>query len=272
MKNLPNSILTKKQVKNIIKKNVLLDGVKVDAYIKVRYDDECGNNHNSFAITSTIYESGKKSDKYMVSGGCNHDDIVKVAPELEYLIKWHLMSSDAPLHYISNTLYHARDRENMTLPLGSPTDFKKYLKFKNIPFTFNQQSSGFWDYLENVGDFNNIDIKSIAYEGDYALREKYSFTGFIKENETKQWYKAPFDNEKSALEFLQALQNNEYEIIEIPTQWNKAVKPDIEAARRCAIWSDATLDQLQNKESLESRLCNLVCELKQDIEQFGFIF
>ncbi len=69
----------------------------LDLTINIRYDDECGNGHNTFAITGTTPDTC----------GCIHDVIVRAMPELEPLIKWHLMSSDGPLHYIANAVYHA---------------------------------------------------------------------------------------------------------------------------------------------------------------------
>jgi hypothetical protein len=73
-----------------------------DATIKatVRHDDECGNGHNSFAITAEVRVRG--SD---VGGGCMHDEIAEIFPELAPFIKWHLVDTSQPLHYIANTLY-----------------------------------------------------------------------------------------------------------------------------------------------------------------------
>ena len=61
--------------------------------VVIRYDDECGNGHNSFSITS--------------QNGCTHDLIASLCPDLAHLIKWHLCSSDGPMHYIANTMYYA---------------------------------------------------------------------------------------------------------------------------------------------------------------------
>jgi hypothetical protein len=74
--------------------------------VELRFDDECRNGHESFAITATIDEqiNGRFRD-YM--GGCCHDEIVAHFPELAHLIKWHLTSTDGPMHYLANTLYHA---------------------------------------------------------------------------------------------------------------------------------------------------------------------
>lgn len=71
--------------------------------VKIRYDDECNNGHNTFAITGTMYSSNGR----VIGGGCLHDEIVKSFPELKKYIKFHLMSSNGPLHYIANSLYWA---------------------------------------------------------------------------------------------------------------------------------------------------------------------
>ena len=70
--------------------------------VELRFDDECKNGHESFAITADIRENGRE---YM--GGCCHDEIAKHFPELAHLVKWHLMSTDGPMHYVENTMYHA---------------------------------------------------------------------------------------------------------------------------------------------------------------------
>ena len=81
--------------------------------VTVRFDDECGNGHESFSITSDIRENGRE---YM--GGCCHDNVAKRFPELAPLIKWHLTSTDGPMYYIANTVYHARDRDCHGLRAG----------------------------------------------------------------------------------------------------------------------------------------------------------
>jgi hypothetical protein len=239
--------------------------------VHIRYDDECGNGHNSFSITGEIiYESWKNPEVC----GCIHEEIEKYFPELKKYIKWHLFNSDGPMHYIANTTYHARDRVQENLPIGAPTDYEQFLKFENIPFTFEQQEKGFWEYLDSVGDFNNIEIVPIKYDGtdNYNFSENFSLTGFIKENQDKKWYKTPFKNKKSAVEFLEALRNHKYSFVKVPTEWNKAVKPDLKAARNCAIWPKATAKQLRSKTALSARLPRLVNRFKKVVEELGFTY
>ena len=79
--------------------------------IQIRYDDKCGNGHNTFAITGTLHEKLPRRDKNLIVCGCVHDEIIKHAPEYAHLIKWHHMSSDEPMFYLANTLYHVENRE-----------------------------------------------------------------------------------------------------------------------------------------------------------------
>lgn len=95
----------------------------------VRHDDRHANGHNTFTITGELYtpyayrgeptvthKSGKKL--WLSACGCLHDDIEKHFPELAPLIKWHLCSTDGPMHYIANTTYHARARDHNGLLAG----------------------------------------------------------------------------------------------------------------------------------------------------------
>lgn len=115
---LPTSILIQSQSRTFRKEfrngNVLV--------AKVRYDDDCKNGHNTFAITGELYDQGRANGepstlnskgvkRWMGSCGCLHDEIAAAFPELAPLIKWHLVSSDSPMHYVANTIYHASNRK-----------------------------------------------------------------------------------------------------------------------------------------------------------------
>lgn len=79
----------------------------------VRYDDQYGNGHNSFAITSDICCNGRDH-----SGGCCHEEIAKHIPALAPFIKWHLCSTDGPMHYLANIVYLAGERDHCGLLKG----------------------------------------------------------------------------------------------------------------------------------------------------------
>lgn len=87
--------------------------------VTVQHDDNCGNGHNTFAITADLYGRGRQPGEptikheptgkalWLNSCGCLHDEIKEHLPQLAQYIKWHTCSTDGPMHYIANTLYHA---------------------------------------------------------------------------------------------------------------------------------------------------------------------
>lgn len=115
-----STTLTKNQVKTFRADYVNEQGEPETIIAVVRHDDRCGNGHNTFSVTATIYgphrhhgeptckhESGRTL--WAFAGGCCHDEIAKRLPELRKYIKWHLVSTDAPMHYGANTVYHATE-------------------------------------------------------------------------------------------------------------------------------------------------------------------
>lgn len=83
--------------------------------VEIRHDDNCKNGRESFAITGEVRVPGMRD---IAAGGCLHDDIARVFPELAGLIKWHLCGIDGPMHYLANTIYAAGDRDCHGLAAG----------------------------------------------------------------------------------------------------------------------------------------------------------
>lgn len=86
--------------------------------VNLRFDDRCGNGHDTFSITADLYDRDRNNrDDWVLNAngkrrwlgacGCLHDEIREHAPELAHLIDWHLVSSDGPMHYVANTIYWA---------------------------------------------------------------------------------------------------------------------------------------------------------------------
>jgi len=86
--------------------------------VKIRFDDQCKNGHQTFAITADVENNESRRHGDIAAGGCLHDDIEKVFPELAPLIRWHLCSTDGPMHYRANTIYLAGDRDYNGLRAG----------------------------------------------------------------------------------------------------------------------------------------------------------
>lgn len=86
--------------------------------VELRFDDECKNGHQTFAITAEVRTVESRRQRDIAAGGCMHDEIATVFPELAPLIKWHLVSTDGPMHGIANAVYHASNRDHHGLLKG----------------------------------------------------------------------------------------------------------------------------------------------------------
>lgn len=107
MMNLPESKLTKKQTK-VFGPRKFGDNETITA--TVQYDDEWGNGYNTFAVTAEIRGRNQRTGRYEIqSCGCLHDETTRAFPELAPFLKWHLVSSDGPMHYIANTILWAKE-------------------------------------------------------------------------------------------------------------------------------------------------------------------
>ena len=95
---------------------------KKTIYVKIRLNDECKKD---FSITGDIYEAGKpKTDRYFITGGCIHEDILKHFPEFKIFVNLHLCDySGIPMYAVENGFYHLKEGFNNTKP--SDKNFKK---------------------------------------------------------------------------------------------------------------------------------------------------
>lgn len=76
------------------------DGNKM--IVTIRLDDDCKNGHNDFSITGNVYKDGK-----FISGGCIHDEILKVLPELKIFVDLHLSDAKGvPMYAIEKSYYY----------------------------------------------------------------------------------------------------------------------------------------------------------------------
>lgn len=268
---LPSSILTKNQKKHIIK-HFKENGKNHTLFINLRFDDECNNGHNSFSITGSCSVCG--------SCGAIHDEISKYAPEIAYLIRWHLTSTDGPLGYIANTLYHAGDLDCWGKKKGEPYNFTRRLKFGTSPFLYtpSKELLSFIDLVGISADWKDLKIVEIPHKNsknknEYQFSPKYSFNGM----NTEEWYKAPFSSLREANNFVAAMANCKVEIVEEATAWGEGKQRDFAAARNSAVWPEATDEQLSlPKEDLKKllldRLPDLMQDFKSDMEKLGFTY
>jgi hypothetical protein len=118
------STLTRNQKRTLGPKVYKEDGRTYRIKAKVRFDDECGNGHNTFSITADIDEKCRNGRWRESGGGCCHDEVRKRFPELHHLVTWHLVSADGPMHYKANAAYWAGF--NTRWNRGEPNDPPNY--------------------------------------------------------------------------------------------------------------------------------------------------
>lgn len=173
-----------------------------DVIACVRFNDECKNGHQTFAITGEVYEHGKPhTDRNMVSAGCCHDDISEAYPELAPFIRWHLSSTDGPMHYHANAYYWARKARGY---------------YRVFPHTEWEKPDGReWDHFRSTvvfgaveGDDDSIMHEPIAIADDHTGDKKVA-AGLILEARVSEWCEARYPELMAAfrrdMEAVQAL-------------------------------------------------------------------
>jgi hypothetical protein len=238
------------------------DGTGVLA--RVEYCDDCGNGHKTFSITGTYFSNGE-----FVSGGCIHDLIANYIPELVPYFKWHLCSSEGPLHYISNTMYLAGERDCWGCLKGEVRSYRKVLKFKDFPIE-SPFDKRFLEWLESYKPTRFM-LEAVKHPKDpKTFGCKYTFYDFHC-----QWHECPFDSLRAAKQWQEALVKFPYTIENVPDAWGEGKERDLDSARKVAIWPEATDEDLTTpglKERLEARLPALLLEFRKAVEHFGFEF
>ena len=234
----------------------------------VKYGDDCGNGHNTLSITGDIYEDGM-----LGSCGCIHDEIDQYFPELREALPFHLCSTDGPMHYLSNTLFTAGDRDCWGLRKGEPKTRQTVIQFGDNPISHTFSSHTHDRFVAFLKDCRNFDFEVISVQredkrGDgYKFSPQFTFGGYNAE-----WHECPFETEVQALKFLHALNHCKPRFIETVSSVGDGKEPELEAARHIAIWPDATLTQLQDRSALEARLPALLDRFKAIVESFEFTY
>lgn len=285
----PDSRLTNRQTK-ILQRDipVTLDGTDSTVTIEARFDDECGNGHNSFFLKAWAYEANKpKIERYWQQ--LSEESIAKHFPEYAHLLKWNHTSTDGPMAYLSNTLYHACDRDHNGQRAGDPvqTDMVVALEVKGEkhthtipvyePNSFSPTANNFpafWEAINNEGGFHKMYLfNKLAGEGTVLtlVCGTHSLHGGTKlhPRDIDTGYAV-----KDSLQTVVDLWNGRADLVlhaEVK-KVSEGYPSDLGAAQRSAVWLDATIEQLQSVDLLVARLPTLMKEFKQDMESLGFIY
>lgn len=176
------------------------------------------------------------------SGGCIHEDIEKHFPELAHLIKWHLCSSDGPWGYIGNTLYYANDKDHNGLRRG--------------------EYSGYTTRV--VSDAIKKSTGVVLYTSGEMYYNRQSNPNLQKSNEKDQ---AKIDEFVSDL-----LVPYTIEKVDSAYSLSEGKPTDLDAARRAAVWPEATQEQLLDEDALKARLPELMAKFREDVEAMGLVW
>lgn len=258
--------------------------------VEVRFDDECGNGKQSFAITATIRTDESRRRRDIQAGGCLHEDIAKVFPELAHLCKWHLMDADGPMCYIANTTYLAGDRDCNGRRKGDVSSYETWVRFGNVPLGHKFEGRFGKSVLEKIAHSRTVPetdptygfrVEPIPYDNKgkgYGFQPKWHFIG----DGAKQWHECPFDSEAEANMWAETLNRaitdlDYMTVFTIPTAYSEGKERELDSARSVAVWPDATDEQLTlPKEELttllKARLPALIADFRKVIEQSGFLW
>lgn len=208
-------------------REIVYYGKPATMIVELRFDDNCRNGHSSFSITADI----KKKNGTIEACGCLHDDIKEWFPELAPLIQWHLTSTDGPMHYMANTIYHAGDKDCHGLRAGEKRQIRNGRT--GIPA---------WELVALDEAGNEIELYKLEKYQDSetvpAMPYRLAYVSWCTVGEGKE--------------------------------------RDLEAARHCAVWPEATDEELcspELPELLAARLPGLIERFRKAmVEDCGFIW
>ena len=244
-----NEIITEKR----IVRNYFYDNDEHTMRVTMSYDDSCNNGHNTFNITGEIYEGLVE-----IACGCLHQEIRDYFPEYAHLIKWHGFTSDVPKGYIDNTMYFLSTKDDFGKEKGECRTWREGIRFEGSKIIHYFRSG----FLKSLKSQDAVSDASVIKLDDYS----YSLSFFDSKDEM-----SPFSTKDDADNFLHELKNKSYTFESTCTSYSKGKEIDLEAARECAYWEEATLEDL-TEENLFNRLPELVNSFKKDIEAVGFTF
>ncbi len=213
-------------------------------YVKIRLDDECKNGHQDFSITGDLYQANKpKIDKYNISGGCIHDEILKFFPEFKIFVDLHLCDyTGTPMYAVENGFYHLREGFNNTKIDDA--------KFKNEYCDYYRITSEQFDILNKC--VNQI---------QFALK--------IKELGILNQWKAQADK---AIKILEGLTESKFIIDSVKTQFHEPTDEQIAEEQEKQANGYYTPEAMQQRENerLQGKRNELIANYQEDIDKANF--
>ncbi|MDQ0301381.1 hypothetical protein [Ancylobacter polymorphus] len=225
-------------------------GCPASMRVEMRFDDDPSNGHNTFAITAEVWADSRRRRDDMLAGGCMHEEIARVFPELAHLIRWHLVSTDGPMHYVANTVYFAGDRDHNGLRAGERRALvngkTKLPVWELVAVTSGPHGEG-------------VKISDTATGREYIGAETVPLFILTKDHDGEHPPATP------RLEWRRRFRVGE----------GKA--RELDKARNAAVWPDATDEELSRepadlRAALVARLPALLQAFRADMEAIGFLW
>lgn len=241
--------------------------------VSVRFDDECRNGHNSFGVTADLIEGGA-----VVACGMLHEEVADTFPELAHLIRWHGTSTDGPMHYVANTVYHASDKDSRGFRKGEPSRFDKVAYIGDSPVAYTLKDGAYLRTVQQLYDdgYRNFSVLAVPYPakpGDTVTYPDY----YTLPPASPLPQSRPFLHRDTAEQWAQALNAGMVRFGEMVTGYGEGKARDLDAARSCAVWPEATDEQLmlppqELRKLLEDRLPSLIAAVRADVEAAGLLW
>ena len=220
---------------------------KSNCVISIRLNDECKNGHEDFSITATFWEIGKtRIDRNCIMGGCCHEEILKVRPDLKIFVDLHLNDFRGyPMYFIENGFYHL---ENM------PKDkFMKYAKVDETGYELLKKASTKDEYgylllnkLENHKIWEDLAKKGIA-----KLQE---LTGKVFESKGTRLYNI-----------------DKYKTLNFPEDWFEDINVQKRRKEKFLYELNEKITNMENKHKRKIEEMQNEFSIKKSLMQLGFL-
>jgi len=171
---------------NDLRHSISIDNNKANCIIKIRLNDECKNGHQDFSVTATFWEIGKtRNDRNMICGGCCHEEILKIRPDLKQFTDLHLCDfNGVPMYAEANGFYHlikGFERLNGKSQKEYFCDCYRISPKQYDILITTKEESHFAYLLHNLGI-----IKQWGKEAIKAIKELEKLTGIKFVNDSKR--------------------------------------------------------------------------------------
>jgi hypothetical protein len=275
------------QIKRYWKSGYKLEsGGIVDFEVIVRFDATQAfpapgcDKGNTLNFYGNLYKAGT-GERYQHEGERNVKNLIlqeaaRAFPELEDAVRFNLCSISGPRNYIEDSLFHAGVKDKYGLKRGEVFRTESRVKFGDFPMT-KALPGPLLNMIKNGFDFSVAEIAAYDHKTDPKCATQYMIKGYeeLCGNEVDpvagRWLDCTHYLRSDLEELIECCAEYPTEIVRVPVAWSKGKDPDLEAARKSAIWPDAELKDF-TREKLEARLPDLLKELKETVERLGMTY